>query len=40
MKMAKIISTAIAMTGFDLAKETMLIEVSLMKDVKAIKTPF
>jgi hypothetical protein len=40
MKMERRISTAMAMTGFDLAKETMLIEVSLMKDVKAIKTPF
>ena len=34
------ISTAMAMTGFDLAKETMLIEVSLMKVVKFIETPF
>jgi hypothetical protein len=40
MKMARMISTTTAMTGFVFAKWTMLIEISLMKDVKAIRTPF
>ena len=40
MKTARMITTAMAITGFDLAKEAILIEVSLMKVVKYIETPF
>ena len=40
MKMARMISTTMTMTGFYLAKEAILTEVLLMKVMKSIETPF